>query len=461
MTDQQHSAASSSVWTGRRPQRPSMGDRPGACKRRPLTLVHAVGPQGWVWVDQAGAETRVGFEDLQSGPQRLIAGARSPRRTAGAHLDVHEVLRVADARDVLQALSREAAIVVSVARRGPIHPAAPLGQRRRTRYAACPVVVVRPGNPARRGGVLVGADGSEPRTRGVRLPAGVHVGIAADRPALPLTRGSVEPHHLVDAAAGGAPVAAGRVPRRPGREYPDVRVRTVRPTDSPTRAWSGWPSGWTWSSSGPPREPAPRRSSVRGPVGGGARHVYHGHRTCSRRLVQRLGRVTPPDGRRGSPWADELRHPPAARGGTRGLHVRRRRPGSACAGGRRCLPRAGRGGYPRLPGCRGPVPRPEVGARGTGPAPGGAAYLSGYDHENVPGNQECQVARVDRDAGRVLKWSTSSPARCPDAAEQFSRHGGVFAVSSHGLWVTGARQLSLLDPDAPESATRCSGCGGR
>lgn len=133
-------------------------------ERRSITLLHAVSPQGWVWVDQAGAETRVGLHDPQTGPQRLLAEARSHVARRAPHLEVHEVLRVADARDVLHELSREAAIVVIGSRgRGPMRTLLlrSVGVAV-TRYAECPVVVVRPGNEGLVGdGVLVSADGSE------------------------------------------------------------------------------------------------------------------------------------------------------------------------------------------------------------------------------------------------------------------------------------------------------------
>ena len=120
-----------------------------ACERRPITLVHAVGPQGGVWMDQAGFDTRVGLEHMQTASQRLLADARADVARRAPELEVHEILRVADPRDVLLDLSREAAMVVVGSRgRGPMRTLL-LGSVgvAVTRHAECPVVVLRPGNP--------------------------------------------------------------------------------------------------------------------------------------------------------------------------------------------------------------------------------------------------------------------------------------------------------------------------
>ena len=97
-------------------------------------------------------------------PQRLLAEARADVTRRAPHLDVREVLRVADPRDLLQELSREAAMVVLGSRgRGPMRTLLlrSVGVAV-TRHAECPVVVVRPGNRGLvRNGVLVGADGTE------------------------------------------------------------------------------------------------------------------------------------------------------------------------------------------------------------------------------------------------------------------------------------------------------------
>ena len=135
------------------------------CERRPITLVHAVGPQGAVWMDQAGLDTRIGREHMETASQQLLAEARAEVARRAPEVDVHEVLRVADPRDVLLDLSREATMIVLGSRgRGPVRSLL-LGSVgvAVTRHADCPVIVLRPGNRGLvRNGILVGADGSEP-----------------------------------------------------------------------------------------------------------------------------------------------------------------------------------------------------------------------------------------------------------------------------------------------------------
>lgn len=114
-------------------------------ERRPLTLVHARG-------------------STDTDSQRLLAAAREAVTSSAPGLDVHEILRVGDPRDVLLAVAREASLVVVGSRgRGPVRSVL-LGSVSVavTRHATCPVVVVRPGNRGLvRHGVLVGADGTE------------------------------------------------------------------------------------------------------------------------------------------------------------------------------------------------------------------------------------------------------------------------------------------------------------
>jgi nucleotide-binding universal stress UspA family protein len=133
-------------------------------ERRPLTLVHAVGGVGSVWIDQNGHDTRIGAGDVTTDSQRLLASAREEVSRQAPGLEVHELLRVADPRDVLLAVARDAFMVVVGSRgRGPVRSLL-LGSVSAAvaRHAECPVVVVRPGNPGVvRHGVLVGADGTE------------------------------------------------------------------------------------------------------------------------------------------------------------------------------------------------------------------------------------------------------------------------------------------------------------
>lgn len=131
---------------------------------RALTLVHAVGPVGAVWMDQAGYDTRIGLRAMQTHSQELLAKAHEEVEGKAPGLAVHEMLRVADPRNLLLEVSRKSAMVVIGSRgRGPVRSLL-LGSVgvAVTRHGECPIVVVRPGNPGLvRRGVLVGVDGTE------------------------------------------------------------------------------------------------------------------------------------------------------------------------------------------------------------------------------------------------------------------------------------------------------------
>ena len=133
-------------------------------ERRPLTLVHAVGAAEALWLDREGHENRLGVEDVKTDSQRLLAAAHEEVTRRAPELDVHEVLRVADPRDVLLSVSGQASLMIVGSRgRGPVRTLL-LGSVSVavSRHATCPVVVVRPGNPGIvRRGVLAGADGTE------------------------------------------------------------------------------------------------------------------------------------------------------------------------------------------------------------------------------------------------------------------------------------------------------------
>lgn len=133
-------------------------------ERRPLTLVHAVDAAQALWLDQDGHDNRLGVEDATTDSQRLLAAAHDQVTRQAPGLEVHELLRAADPRDVLLAVAREASLLVVGSRgRGPVRSLM-LGSVSVavTRHATCPVVVVRPTDPgAVRRGILVGADGTE------------------------------------------------------------------------------------------------------------------------------------------------------------------------------------------------------------------------------------------------------------------------------------------------------------
>ena len=121
-------------------------------------------------IDQAAAEKRpltlVCAEASLDDPdgQATLEEARAQVSRKAPELDVHQLLIVADPREVLLQLSRQAALVVVGSRgRGPVLSLL-LGSVgvAVSRHASCPVVVVRPGNPGLvRHGVLVGVDAGE------------------------------------------------------------------------------------------------------------------------------------------------------------------------------------------------------------------------------------------------------------------------------------------------------------
>lgn len=97
-------------------------------------------------------------------------------------------------------------------------------------------------------------------------------------------------------------------------------------------------------------------------------------------------------------------------------------------------------------GCRGlrvRFPNPTFVPQGLAVAGDGTAYVSGYDYDR-PGHRECQVAHVELRTGRVLDWASMFRGPGP---QEFCRHGGGIAISSHGLWLAGAGRLWLLDPE--------------
>jgi len=204
-------------------------------EKRPLTLVHAVSPAGAVWMDQAGMDHRLGLEAMRTSAQQLLESVRADVTERAPSVEVHEVLRVADPRDLLLELSEKAAMVVVGSRgRGPLRSLL-LGSVgvAVTRHASCPVVVHRPGHPGLvRNGVLVGADGSP----GSLLTLEFAYRMASLRQ-LPLTvlhcswdvlRTTGTPELV---AASAAAVEEERLLLAEsmaglGERYPDVRVRT-------------------------------------------------------------------------------------------------------------------------------------------------------------------------------------------------------------------------------------------
>jgi nucleotide-binding universal stress UspA family protein len=140
-----------------------------AAEHRPLTLVHAVGVTQALDFEPDRYPSGAAAEGLRTQAQRVLDDVRRDVTDRDPSMVLHEVLRLADPRDVLLAVARHASLMVVGSRgRGPVRTLL-LGSVSVavTRHAACPVVVVRPGHPGLvRQGVLVGADGS-PHSPGV------------------------------------------------------------------------------------------------------------------------------------------------------------------------------------------------------------------------------------------------------------------------------------------------------
>ena len=202
-------------------------------EHRPLTLVHAVGPVDGMWADQEGWDTRIGLREVRTRSGVLLDEARDQVEQLAPGLEVHQMMRVADPRVVLLEVSQRSAMLVVGSRgRGPVRSLL-LGSVSVavTRHAACPVVVVRPGNPGLvRNGVLVGVDGTERS----RLPLELAFRQASQR-GLPLT----VLHAFSDVRATDPDLVQGRpddleeerallseTVSGMGEKYPDVRVRT-------------------------------------------------------------------------------------------------------------------------------------------------------------------------------------------------------------------------------------------
>lgn len=156
-----------------------------AAEHRPLVLVHAVGSSEAVWTDATGHDNRLGLTGTDAPAVRLLEEARDEALERSPDLRVQVLLRVADPRDVLLAVSRRAWLLVLGSRgRGPVRSRL-LGSTgvAVTRAASCPVLVVRPHHPGRvRNGVLVGVDGD-----GDAVPALELAFAESSRRRLPLT----------------------------------------------------------------------------------------------------------------------------------------------------------------------------------------------------------------------------------------------------------------------------------
>jgi nucleotide-binding universal stress UspA family protein len=133
-------------------------------EHRPLTIAYGVGSAQTVWIDQAGFDHGVALDAMREDARAILDEARALVTRHAPQVEVHQVYRLTDPREMLLNLSKEAAMVVVGSRgRGPVKSLL-LGSVSVavTRHAKCPVVVLRPRNSdAVRRGVLVGADGTE------------------------------------------------------------------------------------------------------------------------------------------------------------------------------------------------------------------------------------------------------------------------------------------------------------
>ncbi|MEO5854181.1 MAG: universal stress protein [Nocardioides sp.] len=133
-------------------------------EHRALTVVHATGALVPPWIDQAMADPYAAREAMLTAAGEVLGEARrEAERWAAGRIEVHGVLRMSDARELLEELSEDAAMLVLGSHgRGPVRSAL-LGSVgvSLVRRAACPVVIHRPGHlGAVRNGVLVGVEGT-------------------------------------------------------------------------------------------------------------------------------------------------------------------------------------------------------------------------------------------------------------------------------------------------------------
>lgn len=133
-------------------------------ERRPLTIAYAASPSDSMWMDQAGFDQRTGERARLTVGQGMLAEARAAATSRAPDLEIHDLLRAADPRDVLIRASQDAASVVLGSRgRGPVRSLL-LGSVgvAVTRHAQCPVIVHRPSKAGvEREGILVGVDTTE------------------------------------------------------------------------------------------------------------------------------------------------------------------------------------------------------------------------------------------------------------------------------------------------------------
>jgi nucleotide-binding universal stress UspA family protein len=133
-------------------------------EHRALTLVCCINAVTPAYLDAAAADPYATREALRAEGEQQLAAARSEVERRAPDVEVHEVFRLEDPREVLLELSRGAALLVVGSRgRGRLRSLL-LGSVgvALMRHAHCPVVVHRPGHQGTvRHGIVVGADGTE------------------------------------------------------------------------------------------------------------------------------------------------------------------------------------------------------------------------------------------------------------------------------------------------------------
>ena len=204
-------------------------------EHRAITLVHAIELCTPAYADAVAVYPEQARDALRAEGRDALGAARAMVERTAPDLEVHEVFRFDDPREVLMDLSESASLLVIGSRgRGRIRSLL-LGSVgvALARHAQCPIVVHRPGNQGLvRKGVLVGADGSE-GSRAVLEFAYREASLAH----LPLTvlhcfwdvgagslGGYVVPETLVDLEAERLLLAESMAGM--SEKYPDVRVRT-------------------------------------------------------------------------------------------------------------------------------------------------------------------------------------------------------------------------------------------
>lgn len=202
-------------------------------EQRPLTLVHAIEPMAGTWITRAGYDARDGVGTMLTQARALMSATRAAVSRQDPALEVHEVLRMADPRQLLLEVGQRASLlVVGSHGRGPIRSLM-LGSVgvALVRHADFPLVVVRPRVHAPRGGILVGVDGTERCAEAVEFAFR-----QASQHGLPLTvlHAYWDVRHAVTVDEHGAPypdvsesllVLAESIAGMRER-YPDVRVQT-------------------------------------------------------------------------------------------------------------------------------------------------------------------------------------------------------------------------------------------